>query len=232
MVSKFCLPPKSRRPVVWWYLARNSMTLPSGGNSASSGFSWRKVWNGVKCNFSSAQHQNRNVDGKLKISRVRMWNFTRIGPKTKKLWLLIIPMRRRSEQPGLGPTAKRCELQLFFTGIRQAVQRLKALHLGHLNMHFQQDWPKDKKNCSSFNFLAENLEKIRSTELHGAALEGSTIFLRRNSTSCTAFQSSPSGTLKYAFSAGLAKRYKKSQLFQFFGWKQKNFAQLSYIVRL
>ena len=43
-------------------------------------------------------------------------------------------------------------------------------------MQFQQDCPKDKKIYSSFNFVAENLEKIRSTELDGAALEGSTIF--------------------------------------------------------
>ena len=50
-----------------------------------------------------------------------------------------------SEQPGLGPTPKRCELQLFLAGIRQALRRLKALHFGRLNMQFQQDWPKDKK---------------------------------------------------------------------------------------
>ena len=46
---------------------------------------------------------------------------------------------------GTTPPPKRCELQLFFAGIRQAVRRLKALHLGSLNMQFQQDWPKDKK---------------------------------------------------------------------------------------
>ena len=44
-------------------------------------------------------------------------------------------------------------------------------------MQFQQDCPKDKKNYSSFNFLAENLEKFRSTEHYGAAQEGSNIFL-------------------------------------------------------
>ena len=44
-------------------------------------------------------------------------------------------------------------------------------------MEFQQDWPKDKKNYSSFSFLARNLEKFRSTEHLGAPLEGSTIFL-------------------------------------------------------
>ena len=45
----------------------------------------------------------------------------------------------------VGTTPKRCELQLFFPGNRQAVWRLKALHLLRLNMQFQQDWPKDKK---------------------------------------------------------------------------------------
>ena len=44
-------------------------------------------------------------------------------------------------------------------------------------MEFQRDCPKDEKIYSSFNFFAENLEKFRSTELYGAALEGSTIFL-------------------------------------------------------
>ena len=42
-------------------------------------------------------------------------------------------------------------------------------------MEFQQDCQKGKK-YSSFNFLAENLERFRSTELYGAALEGSTNF--------------------------------------------------------
>ena len=48
-------------------------------------------------------------------------------------------------------------------------------------MQFQQDWPKDKK-ITALNFLAENLEKFRSTEVYGAPLEGSTIFLNRSST--------------------------------------------------
>ena len=42
-------------------------------------------------------------------------------------------------------------------------------------MQFQQDCPKDKK-ITAFNFLAKNLEKFRSTELHRAPREGSTIF--------------------------------------------------------
>ena len=73
---------------------------------ASTRFGWRKVWNGVKCNFPSAHHHVRNVVRKLSMSRVRMWNFTRIGSKTKKLWLSIVPVQRPSEQPGLGPPFK------------------------------------------------------------------------------------------------------------------------------
>ena len=76
-------------------LFRSARLIGSGGNSPSSRFSWRKVWTGVKCNFSSAQLHDRYVDGKLLISRVRMWNFTRIRRKTKKLWLSIIPARRQ-----------------------------------------------------------------------------------------------------------------------------------------
>ena len=53
-----------------------------------------------------------------------------------------------SEQPGLGPPQKRCELQLFFAGIAQAEYCWKALDLGRLNMQIQQDWPKDKNYSS------------------------------------------------------------------------------------
>ena len=120
---------------------RSARLMGSGGNSASSRFNWHKVWTGVKCNFSSAHPHNQYVVGKLSISRVRMWNFTRIGRKIKKLRLSINPARR--QWPGT-PT-KRCELPLFFAGIRQAIRRWKALNLGSLNMQFQQDWPKDKK---------------------------------------------------------------------------------------
>ena len=93
--SKLYDPPK------WW-------------KRASSRFSWRKVWNGVKSNFSSAHHQDRNIVRKLSIRRVRMWNFTRIGPKTKKLWLSINLARRLFEQPGLGtpPKGVNCNFSL------------------------------------------------------------------------------------------------------------------------
>ena len=50
----------------------------------------RKVWTGMKCNFSWDHFQKPYIIGKLSISRVRMCNFIRIGPKTKKLWLLRV----------------------------------------------------------------------------------------------------------------------------------------------
>ena len=75
------------------------------------------VWTGVKWNFSSAHHDKQNIIGKLSIRRVRIWNFTRIGPKTKQLGLSIIPAQTLSEQQGLGPTPKRCELPLFLAAL-------------------------------------------------------------------------------------------------------------------
>ena len=69
-------------------------------------------------------------------------------------------------------------------------------------MQFQRDWPKDKKVYSSFNFFAENLEKFRPTELYGAPLEGSTIFLYRSSLGRELLLISRLGGQKYAISAG------------------------------
>ena len=64
-------------------------------------------------------------------------------------------------------------------------------------MQFEQDWPKDKKYYSFFNFfLAENLEKFRLTELNDAPLEGSTIFLYRSSFGHTALESCRLAELK------------------------------------
>ena len=99
-------PPPNLRAVSLPYLARNPTTLRSGGIRASSRFSWRKVWTGVKCNFSSPHHHFRNIVRKLSNRRFLIWNFTRIGPKTKKLWLSIVPARRPSEHTGLGQPQK------------------------------------------------------------------------------------------------------------------------------
>ena len=98
----------------------------------------------------------------------------------------------------LGTTPKRCELQLFFAIIRQAVRRSKAIQLGRLNMQLQHDWPNDKKNYCSFNFLPENLEKFRSTEHYSAPLQGSKIFLCRSSLGSTSMESCGLPELKYA----------------------------------
>ena len=86
-------------------------------------------------------------------------------------------------------------------------------------MEFQQDWPKDKKNYSSFNFLHENLEKFRSTELYGAAQEGSTIFLCRSSLGSTSLESCKLDDLKYAiFSSTGFKNKNYRARSSFYGW--------------
>ena len=80
-------------PLKWW-------------KRPSSRFNWCNVWTGVKCNFSWEHFQTRYIIRKLSLSRIWMWNFTRIGPKTKKLWLLIIPALRLSYQSRLGQPQK------------------------------------------------------------------------------------------------------------------------------
>ena len=82
-------------------------------------------------------------------------------------------------------------------------------------MEFQQDCPKDKK-IRTLNFLAENLEKFRWTELCSAALEGSTIFLCRSSLGSTSTESCQLADLKYKIfsSAGYkTKKLPRSKLF-------------------
>ena len=76
-------------------------------------------------------------------------------------------------------------------------------------MEFQQDCPKDKKINSSFNFVAENLEKFRSTELYGAALEGSTNFRCRSSLGSTAMESYRLAELKYGIVSRAERKTKK-----------------------
>ena len=83
-------------------------------------------------------------------------------------------------------------------------------------MEFQKDWPKDKKITALLIFLPENLEKFRSTELNGAALEGSTIFLCRSSLGCTSMESCQLADLKYSIFSSTGCKNKKlprSQLF-------------------
>ena len=75
-------------------------------------------------------------------------------------------------------------------------------------MQFQQDWPKDKK-VTALNFLAENLQKFRSIEHYGAALEGSKIFLCRSSLGSTAMESCRLPELKYAIFSWAGRKTKK-----------------------
>ena len=75
-------------------------------------------------------------------------------------------------------------------------------------MEFQQDCPKDKK-LQLFYFLPENLEKFRSTELYGAALEGSTFFLCRSSLGYTSMESCQLADLKYAIFSSTGCKTKK-----------------------
>ena len=74
------------------------------------------------------------------------------------------------------------------------------------------------KNHSSFNFLAENLENFRSTELYGAALEGSTIFLCRSSLGCTSMESCQLADLKYSIFRSTGRKTKKLPCSKLFLW--------------
>ena len=78
-------------------------------------------------------------------------------------------------------------------------------------MQFQQDWPKDKKNYSSFKFLSENLENFCSTELYDAPLEGSTIFLYRSYLGHMSLESCRLAELKYAIFSRTGHKTKKLQ---------------------
>ena len=75
---------------------------------------------------------------------------------------------------------------------------------------------KGLKNYSSFNFLAENLENFRSTEVYGAALEGSTIFLFRSSLGSRSMESCQLADLKcaiFSITGCKNKKLPRSKLF-------------------
>ena len=75
-------------------------------------------------------------------------------------------------------------------------------------MQFQQDWPKEKK-ITALSIFWRKTEKIRSTELYGAPLEGSTIFLCRSSTCRMSMESYLLAALKYAFFRRTGRKTKK-----------------------
>ena len=75
-------------------------------------------------------------------------------------------------------------------------------------MEFQQDCPKDKEITGLLIFWLKT-EKFRSTELYGAALEGSTNFLCRSSLGCTSMESCQLAALKYAIFSRTGCKTKK-----------------------
>ena len=74
-------------------------------------------------------------------------------------------------------------------------------------MQFQQDCPEDKKITALLIFWRKT-EKFRSTELYGAALEGSTSFLCRSSMGSTSIESCQLADLNMQFSAAQDVRLK------------------------
>ena len=127
----------------------------------------------------------------------------------KKVMAFDISDAKAAWAAPLGTTPKRCELQLFFAGIQQAIVRWKVLDLGRLNMQFQQDWPKDKKTTAFSIFLHNNFKKIRSTELDDAPLEGLRSFLYRSFLGHTALKSCQFAELKYAIFSRTGCKTKK-----------------------
>ena len=68
------------------------------------------------------------------------------------------------------------------------------------------------KNYSSLNFLPQNLEKYRTTELYDVPLEGSTIFLYGSSLGRTSMESCRLAELKYAIFSRTERKTKKLRL--------------------
>ena len=75
-------------------------------------------------------------------------------------------------------------------------------------MQFHHDWPKDKK-ITALLIFCQKTEKFRFTELHGAPLEGPTIFLNRSSSCCTSMESYRLAELKYAIFSRTGRKTKK-----------------------
>ena len=144
-----------------------------------------------------------------------MWNFTRIGPKTKKLWLSKVPVQRPSEEPDFGPPSKGVNCNLSWPEFDKSY-RVRKLSISDAKICSFSRICQKIKNYSSFNFLVENLEKFRSTEHYGAPLKGSTIFLCRSSLGSTTMESCRLPELKFAIfsrAGGKTKELPRSKLF-------------------
>ena len=86
---------------------------------------------------------------------------------------------------------------------------LESFRSWKLKYSFSTGLAKRRKNYSSFQFLPENLEKFRLTELYDVPVEGSTIFLYCSSLGHTSMESCRLAELKYAIFSRTGHKTKK-----------------------
>ena len=118
---------------------------------ASVGVRCELVWSATFLRYTSKS----DVVGKLSISWVRTWNFTRIGPQTKKVMAFNNSCPKAVWAARLGTTPKRWEPPLFLAKIRQAVPALESSQSRTLKYAVSKELAKDKK-LQLFKFLLEN----------------------------------------------------------------------------
>ena len=147
-----------------------------------------------------------------------MCNLTRIAPKTKSYGF-----RQFRREGRLSIRAwdhpKKVQTATFLGQNTTSRTALESFPSRTLKYGVSAGLPKRYKNYSSFNFLAENLEKFLSTELYGAALEGSRNFRCRSSLGSTSMESCQLADLKYAiFSSTGYKTKKNYRARSFYRW--------------
>ena len=86
-------------------------------------------------------------------------NFTRIGQKTKKLWLSIVSVQRPPEQPGLGPPQKGVNCNQSSPDFDKTYGVRKLPISDALTCSFSRIGQKIKK-LQVFHFLGGKLRKI------------------------------------------------------------------------
>ena len=103
----------------------------------------------------------------------------------------------------------RCELPLFFAGIRQAVRRRKALRSRKLKYAVSAELARRLNNYGSFKILHETLKNFARLSVYDAPLEGSTVFRYCSSTCCMSMKSCQLPELKYAIFCRTGRNTKK-----------------------
>ena len=116
-------------------------------------------------------------------------------------------MRRPSEHTRLGPPKKGVNCNFSWREFDKPYGVRKLSISDAQICSFSRIGQKIKK-YSSFNFLPEKLEKFHSTELYGAAREGSKMYLCRSSLGCTSMESCRLPEVDMQFSAGQDVRLK------------------------